>query len=194
MLKTKIKGLLLKRVSYDDNRKMLAEHGIDILISDGRNLLCVLILSFFIGNTKQAVLYMLVLSTLRVHTGGWHSTSELKCFITYQGMFLFFSLLSLIHIPKYVSITIIIISILYSVLFSPVEHKLNPLSTEEIKRNRVYCYVYCVAYFTLFLILTSYSYVYAQTIAITFLFNFMLMALLRKSVNYRYYDHKLCNR
>ena len=189
MLKTKIKNLLLKSISHNDKRRMLAEHGIDILISDSRNLLCVLLLSFFIRNTEQAVLYMFILSTLRVHSGGWHATSEIKCFITYQGMFMFFSILNTFVIPKHVSIIIMILSVFYIIRFSPVEHMFNPLSAEEIEKNRMYCYKYCVAYFALFLILIKYSYMHAQTIAITFLFNVMLMELLRKSENYRYYDY-----
>lgn len=187
MLKTKIKGLLLKSVSHGDKRRALIEHGIDILISDGRNLLCVLFLSFFIHNTKQAVLYMLVLSTLRVHTGGWHATSEFKCFVTYQIMFLIFSLLNTFTIPKLINIAIMAFSIFYIICFSPIEHKFNPLSIEEIKRNRMYCLIYCIGYLALFLFMIKYSYAFAQTIAITFLFNVMLMELLRKSENYRYY-------
>ena len=189
MLKKKIKGLLLKNNSLDDKRRELAEHGIDILISDSRNLFCVFFLSLFLRNTKQAVLYMLILSTLRVHTGGWHASTEYRCFITYQGMFLFFSLLNTLIIPKQVSIAIMIFSVSYIIHFSPVEHKFNPLSVEETKRNRMYCFIYCTVYSALFLNLIKYSYIYAQTIAFTFLFNVVLMELLRKSENYRYYDY-----
>ncbi|MBQ6334252.1 MAG: accessory gene regulator B family protein [Erysipelotrichaceae bacterium] len=189
MLRKKIKKILLKSVSHDDKRRALAEHGIDILISDSRNLLCVFLLSFFLRNTELAILYMLVLSTLRVHTGGWHASSELKCFITYQGMFLFFSLLNTLIILKSINTAIMIFSVFYIIYFSPVEHKYNPLSAEEIKRNRIYCFIYCIVYSVLFLILIKYSYVLAQTIAITLLFNVVLMELLRKSKNYRYYDY-----
>ena len=189
MLINKIKELLLKGVPCDDKRRELAEHGIDILISDSRNLFCVFFLSLFLLNTKETVLYMLVLSTLRVHSGGWHASSELRCFITYQGMFLLFSLLNTLIIPKHVSTVIVIFSVFYIIHFSPVEHKFNPLSTEETKRNRIYCFMYCVAYSTLFLAMIEYSYMYAQTIAVTLLFNVVLMELLRKSKNYRYYDN-----
>lgn len=189
MIKAKIKKALLKDIPCDSKRKALAEHGIDILISDGRNLLCVFFLSILIHNTDQAVLYILVLSTLRVHTGGWHASSELNCFITYQGMFLLFSLLNIFIIPKGTSIAIMAFSIIYIVLFSPVEHKFNPLSSVEIKSNRLYCFIYSAGYFALFLSLIKYSYIHAQTIAFTFLFNVVLMELLRSSENYKYHGY-----
>ena len=189
MLDSKIKKLLLKGIPHNDSRRLLAEHGIDILISDGRNLLCVILVSFLINNTDKALLYIVVLSTMRVHTGGWHASTELKCFITYQGMFLLFSYFNSFFIPINISIIIVVFSVLYIIHYSPIEHKYNPLSVEEIKRNRIFCSIYCIAYSILFLSLIKYSYTYAQAIAVTFIFNVALMELLRKSENYRYYDY-----
>ena len=189
MLEKTLKRVLLKDLSHDDKRRMLVEHGIDILISDGRNLLCVFLISFFLRNTSQTLLYMFVLSTLRIHTGGWHASSELKCFITYQGMFLLFSLLNSFVIPKYVSIVLMAISVFYIIYFSPVEHKYNPLSYEEIQRNRKYCILLSAGYSVTFLFLIEYSYMHAQTIIITFIYNVILMELLRKSENFRYHDN-----
>ncbi len=137
MLKKKIKGLLLKSVSNDDKRNMLAEHGIDILISDGRNLFCVFFLSLFLLNTKETVLYMLVLSTLRVHSGGWHASSELRCFITYQGMFLLFSLLNTLIIPKHVS-TVRLIYQMPQKIFKAWAKEVNSLTTELVREIKDY--------------------------------------------------------
>jgi len=188
-MKEKIKNMLLEKSHLDDIEIQLAEHGIDIIVSDGRNMLCVLVLSLLLNNFKYALLYLLILSSLRIHTGGWHASSEIKCFFTYQTMFLLFSFINSFNIPRAVCLLIMILSLIYIICLAPVEHKLNPLSSDEIKRNRVCCLVYCFVFAAVFLLIQGNHSSYSQSIALSFLFNVVLMELLRNSKDYRYYEN-----
>ena len=185
---------LLDNTNVPDEKRLLVEHGIDILISDGRNILCVFIWSLLLHNTRQALVYLLVLSTLRVHTGGWHASSEMYCFITYQWMFFLFSYLLHFQISEYLCFFLLFFSIVYILIFSPVQHRYNPLSEDEIKKNRNYCVLYCFLYSVLFFITGLSSNMYPRTIVITFVFNVTLMEMLRKSKNYRYHENQMRNR
>ena len=113
MLENMVRDFTSHRTDIDENKIALAKHGLDILISDGRNLLCVFLLSLMLKNTAQTLIYLFVLSTLRVHTGGWHASSEVKCFLSYQGMFILFSFLNSFMIPDFLNTILLIASILY---------------------------------------------------------------------------------
>lgn len=190
MLENMIKDILSHKTEIDEKKIALAKHGLDILISDGRNLLSVFLLSLVLKNTTQALLYLLVLSTLRVHTGGWHASSEVKCFLTYQGMFILFSFLNSFMMPDFINTVLMIASILYIVCCAPIEHKYNPLSHDEIIKNRYCCFVYCFLYLVAFILMRSFlSSHYSQAISIAFVYNVILMELLKRSKNYRYYDN-----
>ena len=190
MLENMVRDFTSHRTDIDENKIALAKHGLDILISDGRNLLCVFLLSLMLKNTAQTLIYLFVLSTLRVHTGGWHASSEVKCFLSYQGMFILFSFLNSFMIPDFLNTILLIASILYIVYFAPVEHKYNPLTHDEIIKNRCYCFTYCFLYLVAFILIQSFlSFYYSQAISIAFVYNIILMELLRRSKNYRYYEH-----
>ena len=131
MLKKFIFETLSKNKNLSNKQILLINHGIDILISDGRNILTVLFFSTLFRNTKSAIVYLMVLSTLRVHSGGWHASSETKCFISYQGMFVLFSQLNKLQLNRYFCLVLMIVSIVYIVRYSPVEHIYNPLLKSE---------------------------------------------------------------
>ena len=51
MLENMIKDILSHKTEIDEKKIALAKHGLDILISDGRNLLSVFLLSLALKNT-----------------------------------------------------------------------------------------------------------------------------------------------
>ena len=190
MLKNAIKNKLLGNVVFSEKKMILLEHGIDILISDGRNYLCVLFLSFLFKNTNHALLYLIVLSSLRVHTGGWHASTELMCFLSYQGMFILFSFLNLLDFPDFICTILMLLSTLYIIRCAPIEHKYNPMSDEEIKKNQHLCYLYCFFYLLLFFLFQMFlTSSYSQDIVIAFVYNAILMILLQRSKAFRYYEN-----
>lgn len=186
---TKIKKLYC----LSEDRFLLLNHGLDILISDGRNIICLFLFSMLFKNTLQAALYLLTLCALRVHTGGWHASSELLCFITYQTMFILFSIINKLLIPNTIQNIIMLFSIIYILTNAPVEHKYNPLSCKERKANYLFCVFYiCVFLLTYFLIKPINSSC-SQTISLSFAFNTILMECLKRSINYRYHENKMRN-
>ena len=126
-----------RRIGLSELDRELVSHGIDILICDGRNYVSTILLSFFFGTTRRTILYLIILSCLRGHTGGWHSKTELGCFVTYNISYLLLIWLSYRGIHPFFMNLIILTAVSYIIWFSPIEHINNPLSNQEREKNRM---------------------------------------------------------
>ncbi len=128
MTSESIANALTKKKELSSIRKKLIVHGIDILICDGRNYLCLFLLSLLLHRFTDAVVFAVLLSVLRSRTGGWHANTPNKCFLFYQLSFLLFCLFSSFEFP-FIYHILMIISSAYILVNSPVEHVFNPLSS-----------------------------------------------------------------
>ena len=179
-----------RKIDLSEFDKELVSHGIDILICDGRNFVSIILLSFFFGTTRRTILYLIILSCLRGHTGGWHSKTELGCFVTYNISYLLLIWLSYRSIHPFIMNLIILIAVSYIIWFSPVEHINNPLSDQEREKNRKISVYYSMVFFFLYAVLLTHKQTgYAAIISLAFAYNVILMELLRRSDKRRSYGH-----
>ncbi len=179
-----------RRIGLSELEKELVSHGMDILICDGRNFVSVILLSFFLGTTRRTILYLVILSCLRGHTGGWHSKTELGCFVTYNISYLLLIWLSYRSIHPYIMNLIISTSASYIIWFSPIEHINNPLSNQEREKNKMISVYYSMVFFFLYTVLLIHKQTgYAAIISLAFVYDAILMELLRRSGKRRTYGH-----
>ncbi|MBR3151198.1 MAG: accessory gene regulator B family protein [Erysipelotrichaceae bacterium] len=68
--------------------------------------------------------------------GGWHASTKLGCFLTYQSVFIIICLLNECHFPLSLSVFVYFFSFIYLYFNSPVEHIYNPLTVAERISNK----------------------------------------------------------
>lgn len=190
----KLKGFIIDSIDHKIGLsgldKELVSHGIDILVCDGRNFLSIILPSFFFGTTERTFLYLIVLSCLRGHTGGWHSKTEFGCFVTYNISYLLLIWFSYCNIHQSLMNFGVLFSIVYIIRFSPVEHMNNPLSDPERNRNQKMSTYYCVVFSFIYVVLLVHKQTgLAATVCLAFAYNVILMELLRRSDKRRSYGH-----
>lgn len=172
---TSITNALVKNVDVTELDIELIQHGLEVFLSDTFNILSVLLFSVFLHNTYCAVLYLIILSTLRVHTGGWHARTKIACYCTYQLMFLVFSTLIKHTFSPGISHMILCSSLYYMWVNAPVEHIYNPLSNDVKAKNRTISHRYLVLYTLLYFFVSNEYSIYKTTIMLSFLYNGILM-------------------
>lgn len=161
---------------YTDYQLQLISHGFDIVLSDTKCFLSVICISILLfHDLTNTLLYLLILSTLRSYTGGYHSSTHSGCLLTFISAYLGFELLSHIPISDPILFFIFVICAIYTIRCSPVEHINNPLTEEERTVNQKKA-IMCVFVLSVFL-LSSMVKVHrtAKTIVVTILINTSLM-------------------
>ena len=154
---------------YHLNRQdaLLLRHGVNIILLDGTEILCALLLSFIFDSTRETVLYIVWFSNLRVHGGGYHTKTPVSCFISYLILFLLF--VFLIH-TKLNLLLPGLLSVMLIWLIAPVEHPLNPLTRKEYRLNQLKLQIQLTASLFLITVLPNQYRNYTNTICITLLY------------------------
>ncbi len=173
------------KYSFSDTQMALLKHGIDIIINDSTNMLCLLFISLIAGDILQGIIYLLAFTCLRRHSGGWHASTRLLCFISYQIVFIIMLLWSKIHLNMFVIILLFIISIGYIFTNAPVQHLYNPLTDQEVSENRSKLTRNMIIVSVTFIIFSLNESHYAFTICYASVWNALCMALLKHSKMWR---------
>ena len=123
--------------SLTDTDINLLRYGFKTLSTDFQNISCALFLSVLFDYKLHGFIYIITLSSLRRHSGGWHASKKIFCFLSYQTVFLI--MIALQHIEwNIVILDILFLSAeLYCVIQSPIEHIYNPLSISERSLNKI---------------------------------------------------------
>ena len=124
------------KYSYTDHQITLLNHGIDILTNDGINMIVLLMISVLAGDLFHGIIYILVFTSMRKHSGGWHASTRLRCFLSYQVVFMLMLLCARWITNSWMNIFLFLISISYIIKNAPVQHIYNPLSECEKLENR----------------------------------------------------------
>ena len=125
-----------KVISVNDNikeeDKELYKYGLRQGLFMILNILTTILLGYIFKNVWQAVIFMIAYSPLRVYAGGYHTKTQLRCYI-----FSIFLTIVVICANKYIpgtSQNIIIITIISCIIvfsLSPVEDRNKPLDKVE---------------------------------------------------------------
>lgn len=170
---------------YTEYQMMLISHGIDIFLSDGQCFLAVIILSFLFHDFKNTLMYLLILSSLRSYTGGYHSTTHIGCFLIFLCAYLVFEGLSYTSCPESIRILFFFLCSFYTIQNAPVEHINNPLTSKERIRNKKRSFILVLILNFLFIILYIQHFMLYRVIIHTLLINVVFMHSLKYSKYWR---------
>lgn len=69
----------------------LCRYGIELFIISVFEIAAVLVLSLFVGNFKETVLFLLSFLPVRIYAGGYHADTRIKCFLILIFVYILFS-------------------------------------------------------------------------------------------------------
>lgn len=147
-------------------------YGLELLIATILKTLGFLIIAIVLNLVKEALIFTIFFSSLRIQAGGYHANTPFKCFVgTLILMFPGIILVGMIPMEKqlYYILINILISILLVYLYAPVESENKPLTKEEVKiyRHRSLLTVVGGSVIVLLLIYAYQSFIYLGSIALT---------------------------
>lgn len=132
--------LLIKNKTVDIEKRDECVYGAEVLLVNLSNILTALIISILTKSMLHFAAFMLIFVPLRIFTGGYHAKTSESCYLITSSMYALTVLCVKLmpelysNIPAIITLAVLIVPI---VLFAPVEHKNNPLSAGERKRNRL---------------------------------------------------------
>lgn len=184
-MKTDYLSQIQAKYSFSDSQMLLLKHGIDIIINDSINMLCLLLISLVTGDLFQGVIYLLTFTSLRRHSGGWHASTRLLCYISYQIVFVIMLICSKYTLDIRIIIFLFFISIGYIFINAPVQHIYNPLSDQEVSKNRSKLSRNMIIVSAAFMAFSLNKSHYAFTICYASVWNALCMSLLKHSKMWR---------
>lgn len=124
-----------KKIIKPENR-VFYFYGLQLAISKLFFFLVILIIALFTKTFFVSMAFVFMYSAIRKYSGGHHCRSEVSCFfvsiLLYLIMILFYDMDT--YSGKIFLCITASISIILIMIFSPIEHKNKPLSTEERKK------------------------------------------------------------
>ena len=133
-LSNKVSEILADGGIITDNEKEQCSYGIDIMISSITQLLCVFIISVFVGNPVETLLFFIMFIPLRIYAGGYHADSRWRCFAILIGVYIVFSGIVKINNENLYPVIILgglIFTMLMVFMAAPVRHKHKSLTQNE---------------------------------------------------------------
>ena len=141
-------------------------YGIELFLSKIAHFTGIFITSFLIKGfygVLTGILFSLFFINLREHSGGYHSSTRIKCF--FISILMTFMLLLYIMDQNYIVLfNISIFCSIYIGAFSPIIHENNPLSTIEIKKQKKCCLILLFIYLLANILLTHFKIIYLSRI------------------------------
>ena len=132
--------LLIKNKIVDIEKHDIYVFGVEVLLLNLLNILTAFIVSIITGTKLHFLTFILVFVPLRIFSGGYHAKTSEVCYLITTGTYVL-SVLCVNRFPEmYTSIPALIalsVLIVPMILLAPIEHKNNPLSPHERKRNRL---------------------------------------------------------
>lgn len=136
------------------------------------------------GYFKESLTVIILFSTVRPYIGGYHETTQLRCFIVTLIITGFIIALSFnVDMNIYGEIILLIISIFAVYNQAPVLNPEMPISNEKnIRRNRVKGLTHFILWSILSVIIYKYLYIYSMIILWSLVVNALCM-FNRKNIN-----------
>lgn len=132
--------LLIKNKIVDIEKRDECVYGAEVLLLNLANILTALIISLLTKSMLHFAAFMLIFVPLRIFIGGFHAKKSESCYLITSAIYALTVLCVKLmpdlysNIPAIITFAVLIVPI---VLFAPVEHKNNPLTPNERRRNRL---------------------------------------------------------
>ena len=153
LISKKIVSILLKNKIINTELTDIYIYGFTLLISNLIGFSTVLLISGLFSSILKGFCFLIILITLRIHTGGYHSKNFLSCNLILNFSFLICFFISK-TLPKsklmivHTEILIMLITIAIIIKFIPIENKNKPI----LKNKRIYKIKSIILYLIFFII------------------------------------------
>ncbi|MGL5437301.1 MAG: accessory gene regulator ArgB-like protein [Lachnospiraceae bacterium] len=139
-LSSHITDNLIQANAINQADEEIYRYGFKMIFTYAVNLITIFAVGLIMGRLWECFLFQLVFLPLRGNAGGYHASTELKCYILSVGLIVT-SLVLLNFIPMWLSTEALLLLMLIACaiifILAPVENKNKPLDLDEI---RVYGY------------------------------------------------------
>lgn len=122
-------------------------YGFEILISEIIGWSIIAILMIILHKYYETLVFFVTYTLIRIHAGGYHANSHLKCFILFSISYVTIMLvgeLMPVDIHSMCVIGIAIINVIIIYMLAPIEHRNNVHSDKVVERKRKYSLIYAV--------------------------------------------------
>lgn len=127
---------LIKAEIINITEREVYEYGFRMVFTYSFNLITALAIGITMGQLWECLVLTLVFIPLRSYAGGYHASSEGKCYVLSAGMMVL-NLFLLRCFPVWfhtgAGISLLLAAAAVIILLAPVEHKNKPLDPEEIR-------------------------------------------------------------
>lgn len=131
-------GQLLAYNLIEESEQELYEYGLERVLSKVISYSAFLVLALCIRQFIPTVLFLGFLLTLRGRTGGYHASTELRCFVSSMGICVLAVkvLIPFLVLHKGILGTLYVISVAIIFLWAPINHPNVDFSIQEIQQYR----------------------------------------------------------
>jgi accessory gene regulator B len=148
MIKKSTDYLIRNHVIDEDDRDVY-EYGFHSLYNNIIDITSILIISVWLKQVPQTILYHISFVALRNTAGGFHAKTHFRCFIMSTSIWLL-SLWGISHIAATeVCIALAGLSVFFVWLKAPIEHVNNPLSMKKRKHMKIFSRIIVIIFFVI---------------------------------------------
>lgn len=138
-LASEVADYFIKKDIFKDTEREVYIYGFDLMISGLMNVLLVLIAGIILNSLTYALIFVFVMITVRMYTGGYHADTHIMCNIIFLSAFLVS--IATLNVINYFSISWIIwflqcIGLILVTRFVPLENRNKKLSDEQKERYK----------------------------------------------------------
>lgn len=136
----------------------ICRYGLGIFISSLLEVLSIFVISFFIGNRFETMLFFVSFVPLRIYAGGYHANTRLSCYLLSLAVYaVFTAIIYILPQSLYVTVNLLItVSALVVVLIAaPIIHKNKTVNNFEKAHYRKISIFICLSETLTILLLTA---------------------------------------
>ncbi len=138
--------LIRHQVIVEDDRDIY-EYGFHALYNNIIDIASILIISIWLHQIPQTILYHIPFVALRNTAGGFHAKTHFRCFILSTTIWLFslWGILRIISPIMYIGLAGLSVFLVW--VKAPIENENSPLSAEKYKRMKILCRIISAVFF-----------------------------------------------
>lgn len=132
----KIVDCMYSNKIIERNMINVCEYGVELVLAGMANIITILLVSILSRSVLYGIIFLLILISTRVFTGGYHATTHIKCNVSMVCIYIISLLMLNIKYYGYIMLLHIIVFIGYIVIaiYSPLENSNKKLSEYQKKK------------------------------------------------------------
>ncbi len=178
----KISNHMLNRNIIKKELLEVYQYGLELMISCIITSSSIIITACLLDSFLIGMLYFFISVPLKVTVGGYHASTYSKCFIIsnleYIAVSITAKVLSLLFLPSFIWIILLITSVYYILRNCPVKNSNHPISNNVLKRNQHLSFLLlgadCIAITVLYVLLSQSSFLNFSVLSIASIAVFIL--------------------